>query len=118
MIGDAGSVAVAEAMGPHVLITRLNIRDNQVGANGCLALGLAVARCSATLRRLDLAHSGFGDAGTVALANGLKTVGHSVGRAGGTTAALRVLQLGFNAVGAVGVKALVEALTAVGLYSC
>ena len=125
MIQDAGAAAIAEALGPHVPITRLNLRDNQVGVNGCLALGHAVTRCSATLRRLDLAHSGFADAGAVALANGLRTLGHlgsnpsggggggggGSGGSGGGVAALRVLQLGFNSIGVVGVRALVEALT-------
>ena len=75
MIQDEGAVALAEALGPAVPITRLNIRDNQVGVHGCLAIGHAVARCSTTLRRLDLAHAGFGDAGAVALARGLRTAG-------------------------------------------
>ncbi|EEH53149.1 uncharacterized protein MICPUCDRAFT_7164, partial [Micromonas pusilla CCMP1545] len=102
-IGDAGAAALGDALGPGVPIARVNVRDNQVGVLGCRAFGRAVARCSTTLTRLDLAHSGFGDAGAVALADGLKTT-----RA---PCALKVLQLGFNSVGAVGAKALVEALT-------
>ena len=114
MIGDAGGRVLAEALGPRVPITRLNLRDNQIGPASCLALGHAVGRCAATLRRVDLAHSGFGDAGAVALARGLRGC-LSGGGAGGGSCALRVLQLGFNAIGPSGVRALVEVLTAGGL---
>ena len=58
-----------------------------------------MARCT-TLRRLDLAHNGFSDAGACALAAGLA--------AGSPT--LRVLLLGFNSIGAVGAVALAAVL--------
>jgi Ran GTPase-activating protein (RanGAP) involved in mRNA processing and transport len=103
MIGDRGAVAIGDALGPNVPITRLNLRDNAVGMHGCAALGRAVARC-VTLRRLDLAHSGFGDAGATALARGFATAA-----AAGRSTSLRVLQLGFNSIGVEGIKALVEA---------
>lgn len=103
MIGDRGTVAIGDALGPNVPITRLNLRDNAVGMHGCAALGRAAARC-VTLRRLDLAHSGFGDAGATALARGFATAA-----AAGRSTSLRVLQLGFNSIGVEGIKALVEA---------
>lgn len=103
MIGDRGAVAIGDALGPNVPITRLNLRDNAVGMHGCAALGRAAARC-VTLRRLDLAHSGFGDAGATALARGFATAA-----AAGRSTSLRVLQLGFNSIGVEGIKALVEA---------
>jgi len=52
-----------------------------VGAGGCLALGRAVVRCP-TLRRLDLAHAGFGDTGAAALALGI--AGEFSGGGGGS----------------------------------
>ena len=103
MIGDRGAVAIGDALGPNVPITRLNLRDNAVGMHGCAALGRAVARC-ATLRRLDLAHSGFGDAGATALARGFAAAADA-----GRSTSLRVLQIGFNSIGVEGIEALVEA---------
>ena len=103
MIGDRGAVAIGDALGPNVPITRLNLRDNAVGMHGCAALGRAVARC-VTLRRLDLAHSGFGDAGAAALARGFAAAADA-----GRSTSLRVLQIGFNSIGVEGIEALVEA---------
>ena len=103
MIGDRGAVAIGDALGPNVPITRLNLRDNAVGMHGCAALGRAVARC-VTLRRLDLAHSGFGDAGATALARGFAAAADA-----GRSTSLRVLQIGFNSIGVEGIEALVEA---------
>lgn len=103
MIGDRGAVAIGDALGPNVPITRLNLRDNAVAMHGCAALGRAAARC-VTLRRLDLAHSGFGDAGATALARGFAAAADA-----GRSTSLRVLQLGFNSIGVEGIEALVEA---------
>ena len=103
MIGDRGAVAIGDALGPNVPITRLNLRDNAVGMHGCAALGRAAARC-VTLRRLDLAHSGFGDAGATALARGFAAAADAE-----RSTSLRVLQLGFNSIGVEGIEALVEA---------
>ena len=102
-INDPGAAALGDALGPKVPITRLNLRDNQVGVLGCRSIGYGVVRCGATLRRLDLAHSGFGCQGAIALAGALATA-HS-------PCALKVLQLGFNSIGADGAKALAAALT-------
>ena len=102
-INDPGAAALGDALGPNVPITRLNLRDNQVGVLGCRSIGYGVARCGATLRRLDLAHSGFGCQGAVALATALATAR--------SPCALKVLQLGFNSIGADGAKALAAALT-------
>jgi NLR family CARD domain-containing protein 3 len=102
-INDPGAVALGDALGPKVPITRLNLRDNQVGIQGCRSIGLGAVRCGATLRRLDLAHSGFGCQGAIALATALGTA-H-------TPCALKVLQLGFNSIGADGAAALATALT-------
>jgi Ran GTPase-activating protein (RanGAP) involved in mRNA processing and transport len=106
LIGDGGGAAVANSLGPRVPITRLNLRDNPLGVEACAALGAAVARCP-TLRRLDLAHCGFGDAGLAAFCAGVSR--GAPGAAPETASCgLRVLQLGFNNIGAIGVKALVE----------
>ena len=102
LIGDRGGAALGDALGPRVPITRVTLRDNPLGAEACAALGAAAARCQ-SLRRLDLAHCGFGDAGVVALAAGFMSAPP------GTSTGLRVLQLGFNNIGETGVKALAEA---------
>ena len=96
-INDPGAAALGDALGPKVPITRLNLRDNQVGVLGCRSTGYGVVRCGATLRRLDPAHSGFGCQGAIALAGALATA-HS-------PCALKVLQLGFNSIGADGASA-------------
>ena len=93
MIGDRGAVAISDALGPNVPITRLNLRDNAVGMHGCAALGRAAARC-VTLRRLDLAPPKFGDAGATALARGFAAAADAE-----RSTSLRVLQLGFNSIG-------------------
>ena len=105
LIGDRGGAALGDALGPRVPITRVSLRDNPLGAEACAALGAAAARCP-SLRRLDLAHCGFGDAGVVALAAGFMSAPE------GASTGLRVLQLGFNNIGEVGVKALAEAYRA------
>jgi Ran GTPase-activating protein (RanGAP) involved in mRNA processing and transport len=102
LIGDRGGAALGDALGPRVPITRISLRDNPLGVEACAALGAAAARCP-SLRRLDLAHCGFGDAGVAALAAGFMSA--PTGRSTG----LRVLQLGFNNIGEVGIKALAEA---------
>ena len=102
LIGDRGGAALGAALGPRVPVTRVSLRDNPLGAEACAALGAAAVRCP-SLRRLDLAHCGFGDAGVVALAAGFMSAPP------GTSTGLRVLQLGFNNVGEAGVKALAEA---------
>ena len=102
-VNDPGAAALGDALGPNVPMTRLNLRDNHVGVLGCRSIGLGVVRCGATLRRLDLAHNGFGCQGAVALAGALAAA-HS-------PCALKVLQLGFNSIGADGAKALAAALT-------
>ena len=105
LIGDRGGAALGDALGPRVPITRVSLRDNPLGAEACAALGAAAARCP-SLRRLDLAHCGFGDAGVAALAAGFMSAPE------GASTGLRVLQLGFNNIGEVGVKALAEAYRA------
>ena len=103
LIGDRGGAALGDALTFRVPITRLSLRDNPLGVEACASLGVAVARCK-TLRRLDLAHCGFGDPGVVAFCAGLMSTSNTSSESIG----LRVLQLGFNNIGEVGIKALVE----------
>lgn len=100
-IRSAGAVALGEALEhPGVRITRLTLRGNGICSVGMEALGKG-AGLSSTLRRLDLAHNGFGDRGAVAFA-------HALSR--GDAANLRVVLLGFNSIGPDGVRALMQAL--------
>ncbi len=93
-INDPAAAALGDALGPDFPITWPNLRDNQVGIEGCRSIGFGVVRCGATLRRLNLAHSGF--------AQRLRTSPPHIAAALVTAhspCALKVLQLGFNSIG-------------------
>ena len=81
-------------------ITRLTLRGNGICSEGMDALGKGISM-SSTLRRIDLAHNGFGDRGAIAFADALSR---------GAAPNLRVLLLGFNSIGPDGMRALMQAL--------
>ena len=100
-VRSRGAIAIGEALEhPEVRITRLTLRGNGICSEGMEALGKG-AGTSATLRRIDLAHNGFGDRGVIAFADALSR---------GAAPNLRVVLLGFNSIGPDGVKALMQAL--------
>ena len=100
-IRGRGATAIGEALAtPGVNITRLTLRGNGVCSEGMDALGTGAAQ-SKTLRRMDLAHNGFGDRGAIAFAEALSN---------GFAPNLRVLLLGFNSIGPEGMRALMRAL--------
>jgi len=100
-IRGPGACAIGDAIGsPGVNLTRVTLRGNGIQFDSLSTLGRGIAM-SNTLRRIDLAHNGFGNSGVLALAEGL-----SKARAPN----LRVILLGFNSIGAEGVKGLMAAL--------
>ena len=100
-VRSRGAVAIGEALEhPGVNITRLTLRGNGICSEGMDALGKGISM-SSTLRRIDLAHNGFGDRGAIAFADALSR---------GTAPNLRVLLLGFNSIGPDGMRALMQAL--------
>lgn len=100
-VRERGAVAIGEAIEcPGVRISRLTLRGNGILSEGMDRLGQGVAM-SQTLRRIDLAHNGFGDRGAIAFADGLSR---------GTASQLRVLLLAFNSIGPDGTAALMRSL--------
>jgi len=100
-IRGLGASAIGDAVGsPGVCITRLTLRGNGIQFDGLRAIGRGCAN-SSTLRRIDLAHNGFGDSGILALAEGFSRA---------NIANLRVLVLGFNSIGPDGVRGLMRSL--------
>ena len=68
-VRSRGAVAIGEALEhPGVNITRLTLRGNGICSEGMDALGKGISM-SSTLRRIDLAHNGFGDRGSIAFAS-------------------------------------------------
>ena len=97
-VGDAGAMALAEALKRNRKLTTLNLGRNRIGDVGVTALAEAL-KSNRKLVYLNLGRNSIGDVGATALAEALKS-----------NSVLKTLHLGRNSIGDVGATAVAEAL--------
>merc|ERR1711935_67726 len=97
-IGEAGAVAIAEALKTNTAVTSLYLDGNSIGDAGAVAIAEAL-KTNTAVTYLDLYANSVGDAGAAAIAEALKT-----------NTAVTSLNLGGNNIGDVGAVAVAEAL--------
>eukprot|EP00984_Skeletonema_dohrnii_P027879 scaffold17584_cov71-Skeletonema_dohrnii-CCMP3373.AAC.3 len=103
-VSNNGFAAIARALGnlSHLeeLVFKWYNSNGGLNVNGCSALGTLLESGVSKLKQLRLDSSGIDDAGVVAFASGLRSIGPS----------LKELYLGWNFIGNEGLSALVAAL--------
>lgn len=101
MIGTKGSRAIADVLCAHGSLTDLSLHLNLIGVEGCEAISDALrtnATLVSTLATLTLGSNQIKDAGTIALATALQSVG--------SRSVLIKLDLSRNGIGSQGASAL------------
>ncbi|CAN0203052.1 unnamed protein product, partial [Scytosiphon promiscuus] len=121
-ISDEGVRCLAEALRSNSSLRELRLGYNDISADGASALASLLHAASGALETVELQGNHIGDAGAIALANGLTGRGVWEGKRGGGrrdvrratregSGGLRSLNLAGNGIGCAGGVALAEALS-------
>ena len=100
-IGEAGAVAVANALKDKPKLSHVDLGSNAIGEAGAVAVADALKDNKPELSSLELGANAIGEAGAVALADALKD----------NKPELSVLRFGGKAIGEAGAVALADATT-------